>query len=177
MEESILLGIQEHLRSPYLDPVMIFITHLGDSGWFWVVLTGIFLAFSKTRKMGVTSGLALLLSLLINNVCLKNLVARIRPYDQIEALTRLVGEQVDFSFPSGHSASSFAATFVIFLNLPKRYGVPALVLAGLIAFSRLYVGVHYPTDVLFGTLSGIFCAGLAQFLVGKFWGRKKDLTE
>lgn len=174
MEESILLGIQEHLRSPYLDPVMIFITHLGDSGWFWVVLTGIFLVFLGTRKMGATSALALVLSLLINNICLKNLVARIRPYDRIEGLVRLVGEQVDFSFPSGHSATSFAAAFVIFLNLPKRYGIPALVLAGLIAFSRLYVGVHYPTDVLSGMLSGIFCAVLAQFLVGRFWGRKKD---
>lgn len=165
MEETILLWIQEHLRNPYLDPVVIFITHLGDSGWFWVVLTGVFLIFKKTRKTGLSSGLALLFSLLINNVCLKNLVARIRPYDQIEGLTRLVGEQVDFSFPSGHSAASFAAAFAIYLNLPKQYGIPALVLAGLIALSRLYVGVHYPTDVLFGTISGILCALLAQLVV------------
>lgn len=167
MEETILLWIQEHLRNPYLDPVVIFITHLGDSGWFWVVLTGIFLIFSKTRKTGIVSGLALLFSLLVNNVCLKNLVARTRPYDQIRELTRLVGEQVDFSFPSGHSAASFAAAFAIYLNLPKRYGVPALVLAGLIALSRLYVGVHYPTDVLFGSVSGICCALLAQLVVKK----------
>lgn len=167
MEETILLWIQEHLRNPYLDPVVVFITHLGDSGWFWVVLTVILLIFQKTRKAGISSALALVFSLLINNVCLKKLVGRIRPYDQIESLTRLVEEQVDFSFPSGHSAASFAAAFAIYLNLPKRYGLPALALAGLIALSRLYVGVHYPTDVLFGAISGILCGLLAQFVVEK----------
>lgn len=161
MEEAILLWIQESVRNPVLDSVMIFLTHLGDSGWIWIVAAIILLIDKKTRKTGAATGLALVFSLLINNMILKNVVARTRPYEQIEGLERLIEQQVDYSFPSGHSASSFAAAMVIFLCLPRRYGIPAIVLAGLIAVSRLYVGVHYPTDVFFGIISGCVCGYLA----------------
>lgn len=110
----------------------------------------------------MTSLMALVVSLLINNVLLKNLVGRVRPYDLLEGLTPLIGRQWDPSFPSGHTGSSFAAAWVLYRELPKRFGVPALILAGLIGLSRLYVGVHYPTDVLFGVISGIGSGWIAM---------------
>jgi len=154
MEEAILLWIQEFVRNPALTPVMKAVTHLGDMGIFWILAGILLLLCQKTRKAGFTVLLALLFSFLFNNMLLKNVVARVRPYRIIEGLHLLVAEATDLSFPSGHSASSFAAAVVIAGFLPKRYGIAALVLAALIAFSRLYVGIHYPTDVLFGTISG-----------------------
>ncbi len=173
MEETILLWVQEEVRNPVLDEIMLFITHLGDAGWIWIVTTIVLLILTKTRKTGAGMGLALVFSLLINNVFLKNVVARIRPYEQIEELVSLAGRQVDYSFPSGHTASSFAAATVLYLNLPKKYGIPALILAGLISISRIYVGVHYPTDVLAGAVSGIVCGLLAQWVIDKFTQRWK----
>ena len=88
------------------------------------------------------------------NGILKNSFLRIRPYEAIEGLTRLIEAQSDFSFPSGHSASSFAGAVVIYKMVDKKYGMIAIIFASFIAFSRLYVGVHYPTDVLVGIVSG-----------------------
>ncbi len=174
MDGSILLWIQEHIRNPYLDEIVIFITHLGDAGWFWIALTFIMLLFGKTRRAGIVSALALFCSLVVNNGILKNVVARIRPYEQIDSLVLMIEKQVDFSFPSGHSAASFAAATAICLNLPKRFGIPALILAALIALSRLYVGVHYPTDVLSGAVSGIACAWLAQLIFGTVRRKRQE---
>lgn len=161
MEADILLWIQEYVRNPALTPLMKTITHFGDYGMFWILMTILLLLYQRTRKIGLTVGAALLGSLLINNVILKNLVARTRPYEVIEGLQLLVDKAVDLSFPSGHTGSSFAAAVVMFKLLPKRYGTAAMVLACLIGFSRLYIGIHYPTDVLFGMVSG----GLIGFLL------------
>lgn len=154
LEESILLWIQSNVRNEWLTPVFIFITKLGNGGFIWILGSILLLAPKKTRKIGVMAVAALICSVLIDNVMLKNAVARTRPYEVIEGLTSLVGVQKDFSFPSGHTGSSFAAAVVMFRGLPKKFGVPALILAFLIGFSRLYVGVHYPTDVLAGALIG-----------------------
>lgn len=161
MDGEILLWIQEYIRNPVLTPIMKVITALGDAGIFWVLVAILCLCIKKTRRAGATIGLALLFSLIVNNGILKNAVARIRPYEVVEGLQCLVGRAVDFSFPSGHSGSSFAAATVIAYLFPKRYGIPAVILAFLIAFSRLYVGIHYPTDVLVGILDGILLGGLA----------------
>lgn len=154
MEAAILLWIQEYLRNPVITPLMKGITHLGDMGLFWILMAVVLLLYPKTRKAGLAVTAALLVSYLFNNLLLKNLVARTRPYEVIEGLRLLVGKAVDLSFPSGHAASSFAAAAVMAKLLPKRYGIAAVILACLIAFSRLYVGIHYPTDVLFGMVSG-----------------------
>lgn len=169
MEGTILLWIQEHLRSAAATPAMEFITHLGDTAFIWIVMAAVFFAFRRTRATGFQVLAALLGSLVINNLILKNLVARVRPYEVVEGLRLLIERQPDWSFPSGHSASSFAAAAVIFLN-HRRTGWPAVVLAALIAFSRLYVGVHYPTDVLFGALSGI----LIGTAVCRVWARTAE---
>lgn len=161
MEGTILLWIQEYLRNPVLTPIMKVITTLGDAGIFWILVAILCLCIAKTRKAGATIALALLFSLIVNNGILKNAVARIRPYEAVEGLECLMGKAVDFSFPSGHSGASFAAATVIACLFPKKYGIPAIVLAALIAFSRLYVGIHYPTDVLVGIVDGILLGGLA----------------
>ena len=103
-------------------------------------------------------GGSLLGSLVFNNMIVKNIVARPRPYRMIEALSILIPEPGEYSFPSGHTSSSFAAGVVLYLMLPKKYGIPAMVLAFLIGISRLYVGVHYPTDVLGGMVMGTLIA-------------------
>ncbi|MCD8395774.1 MAG: phosphatase PAP2 family protein [Lachnospiraceae bacterium] len=166
MEESILLFIQNNIRNPVLDPVFTAITHLGDGGIFWIILTVFLLCFPKTRRAGAYSACALLGSLLVNNLILKNLVNRTRPYEVIEGLVCLVSPAKDASFPSGHTGASFASAVAIYRQLPKRYGVLLLILAALIAFSRLYVGIHYPTDVLGGLVTGV-ALGLLTNLVGE----------
>lgn len=161
LDSNILLFIQEYIRQDFLTPFVKFITHLGDSGWFWIALSLLLLIPKKTRWVGLTALLALLFGALITNVALKNLVARTRPYEMIEGLRLLIEKQSDYSFPSGHTCASFAAAMVYYKMLPHKYGIPALVLAALIAFSRLYVGVHYPTDVLAGMIIGCAAAWAA----------------
>lgn len=154
LDGNILLWIQEYLRNDFLTPIMTFITSLGNAGIIWILITVVLLFPKKTRKVGILSACALLGSLVVNNVILKNLVARIRPYEVVDGLHLLIEKQVDWSFPSGHTGSSFASAVVLYKNLPKKYGVMALILASLIAFSRLYVGVHYPSDVLAAVITG-----------------------
>ncbi|MGN0482634.1 MAG: phosphatase PAP2 family protein [Lachnospiraceae bacterium] len=173
IDGQILLWIQEHLRCSALTPFFRFITHLGDAGIIWIVLTTILVLIPKTRKVGWMSALSLVFTLIVDNLLLKNIVARIRPYDRIPEIQILIERQRDFSFPSGHTGSSFAAAVVMARNLPKRYGVPALVLAILIAFSRLYVGVHFPTDVAGGAVIGILLALVAEKLCKIIWEKKQ----
>jgi len=158
VEGQILLWIQENLRCDVLTVFFRFITSLGNNGIIWIILTIVLLVVKKYRKVGVMSAAALICSLIINNLLLKNVVARIRPYEVVEGLQRLLPAQSDYSFPSGHTGSSFAAAVIFFMYLPKRYGIPAMVLAVLIAFSRPYLGVHYVSDVLGGAFIGTVIA-------------------
>lgn len=155
---NILLWIQEYIRCDLLTPIFKFFTTLGEGGAIWIAIAILLLFIKKYRKTGVMVGMSLLGSLIFINMIIKNLVARARPYKVIETLTILVSEPKEFSFPSGHAASSFAAGVVLYLMLPKKNGVPALILAVLISLSRLYVGVHYPTDVLGGMIMGTLIA-------------------
>lgn len=164
-EEMILLFVQEVIRNPLLTPFFTAVTRLGDNGILWIVTAAVLLFPKKTRKIGCMMFLALLGSLIINNLFLKNLVARVRPYEAIPELLPLIEKQPDDSFPSGHTASSFAAASILFRRLPRRFGVPALLLAALIAFSRLYLGVHYLSDILCGLASGVVISYAAEAAV------------
>lgn len=177
LDGQILLWIQEYLRLDFLTPIWIVITKLGDAGAVWIVLTVILLMNRKTRTVGCMSALALLSALFVDNIILKNLVARIRPYEVVDGLKLLIEKQGDFSFPSGHTGSSFAAAVVYFTELPKKYGVPLLILAILIGCSRLYVGVHYPSDVLAGAVIGTVLALLARRIVHTIASRKNIRTD
>lgn len=158
LDGNILLWIQEYIRNDFLTPIFKFITHLGDEGYVWIAIAVILLFVKKYRKVGLMVGASLLGSLVFNNMIIKNIVARPRPYRMIEMLSILIPEPGEYSFPSGHTSSSFAAGVVLYLMLPKKYGVPAMILAFLLGISRLYVGVHYPTDVLGGMVMGTLIA-------------------
>lgn len=172
MDGNILLWIQENLRNDILTPVMHFITSLGDRGYIWIVLALILLISKKTRRIGLLTLFALLLAHTLNNVCIKGFIQRTRPYEKVPGLTSLLGTLKSTSFPSGHTASSIAAAAVLYKSLPKAYGIPALILAGLIAFSRMYMGVHYPTDILggilVGTVSALFVLGMDTYFQKNF---------
>ena len=164
-DSSILLWIQDSVRGGFLTPVMTVITHLGDKGIFWILLTLALLIVRKTRPLGVLCAVSMVIGLIVTNLIIKNWVARIRPYELVHGLECIVAKADDFSFPSGHTTNSLACAWVLFRRAPKKWGVPALVLAILIALSRLYVGIHYPTDVLGGAVIGIGSACLALWLV------------
>lgn len=170
-EGDILIWIQNNIRQEWLTPIMKFITSLGNAGIIWIVLSILLLCIKKTRKVGIMCAMALILSLIVNNLILKPIVARTRPYEVIPDLKLLVKKEVDYSFPSGHTGSSFAAGVVMLLKLPKKWGIPAFILAVTIALSRLYVGVHYPTDVLGGAVTGTVC-GIAACLIYAYIERK-----
>ena len=185
---AILLWIQDNVRSDALTPIMKLITHLGDKGLFWIVLTLILLCFKKTRRMGVICALSMAIGLLITNVAIKNVVARPRPYreDMIQGLRLIIEEQKDWSFPSGHTTNSLATAWVIFRRttlsrtggvIGRFLGILALALAILISLSRLYVGVHYPTDVIGGVIIGIFSAEVAIALWKIIYRRNKRLLK
>lgn len=161
MDGSILIWIQDNIRQEWLTPVMKVITSLGNAGLVWIALSVVLVCFRKTRRAGIGCAIALICSLIINNLILKNLVARTRPYEVVDGLKLLVAKASDYSFPSGHSGSSFAASVVMLRLLPKKFGIPAIILATLIALSRLYVGIHYPTDVLAGIITGTICGIIA----------------
>ena len=169
MEANILLWIQENLRADWLDPIMIGITYLGNAGIFWIALSILLLCLPRRRKLGLTCGASLIFDLLAVNLFIKKVVARVRPYEVIEGLTKIIGEQSDYSFPSGHTAASFAVATVLLMRAPKKLSVPMFVLACLISLSRLYVGVHHPTDILGGALIGALCGILAVYLIDFIW--------
>ena len=150
---AILDFIRKYFTCGFLDMIMPIITTLGNAGVLWIVVAVVCLLNKKTRKCGIMMVVALLFSLLIGNIILKPLVARTRPFDINTDIILLIKKPLDFSFPSGHSMASFAAATIIYYN-NKKYGIFSLILAGLIAFSRLYLYVHFPSDVIAGILIG-----------------------
>ena len=165
LDGSILLWIQENLRTDLMTVLMQAATRLGDRGLFWITVTVLFLLFKSTRKTGLALFIGLVINALIVNVWLKNMVGRIRPYEVVGGLKCLIPEPVDPSFPSGHASHAFVAVAVIWIMMSKKYGIIALVISALMAWSRLYLGVHYPSDVIAGILIGIVAGVLGVIIV------------
>lgn len=163
-EYAILDFIQDNLSCPFMDAVMKAISFLGNAGWVWIAVGITLLAIPKTRKIGFTVCGALLLSLLLCNLTIKPLVGRVRPFDLIDGIKLIIDTPTDASFPSGHTSASFAAAVAIFAH-NKKWGALALALAVLIAFSRLYLYVHFPSDVLGGAFLGTLCAVISYYIV------------
>ena len=165
LDGEILLLIQQYLRTDMLTPFMKSVTFLGNGGWFWILCAVVLLAIPKTRKTGYAAVFSLIFGAIVTNLLLKNIVARPRPFAEIEALIPMITKPKDFSFPSGHTTASFAVALVMLRMLPKKFGIPAVVLAALVAFSRLYLGVHYPTDVLTGFVIALVGSTLSVWIV------------
>lgn len=194
-EFELLYAIQG-IHSKLLDNLMIFITKLGDVGFIWLLISIVLIFISmileykskkeklttnydkilKLRYMGLTMIIALILEVFTVNICLKNIVNRPRPFQVDESINMLITASGS-SFPSGHTGSSFAAAVSVFLY-NKKAGIAALVLASLIGFSRMYLFVHFPTDVIGGVVVGIICAFLARKILSKLFSfineKRKD---
>lgn len=172
--------IAEKLWCPALDAIMPWVTLLGDGGIFWIAISVVLICIPKYRKAGLSMGVALLMGLILCNLTLKPLVARMRPYTFVlenygRNITLLVSTPSDFSFPSGHTIASFEAAIALTVH-NRKLGIPATILACLIAFSRLYLYVHYPTDVIASVLLGSGLAILSCYLIKKgyhLWENRK----
>lgn len=159
------------LKTEYLDKIMVFFTLLGENGFLWIALSIVLVCFQRTRKIGICVALALVLDFLLVNITIKPLVSRARPFALKDDIELLINAPKDFSFPSGHTAASFAAAVSVFL-FNKKWGSVLLVVSAIIAFSRLYLYVHYPTDVFGGIICGCLVAAIAYYITTK---TKKDV--
>lgn len=164
-EFNILNGIQDLFQSGSMDTVMPVITALGNGGLFWIAIGLIFTMKKQTRLMGICMLTAMFFEVLSCNVILKPLIARPRPFTADPSRILLIPAPADYSFPSGHTAVSFAAASAVFSIGKKKLGLVFGIMAVLIAFSRLYLYVHYPTDVLAGMVIGILCGLAASKIV------------
>ncbi|MGN0362628.1 MAG: phosphatase PAP2 family protein [Bilifractor sp.] len=163
MDVAILVFIRDHLRFEWLTPVMQAVSAFGFFGW--VVLTVVFLLFRRTRPVGRVCAVSLGIEAFLVNLVLKLLIARIRPFNAFDYLMPIGKLPTDYSFPSGHTANSFAVALVALHMLPKKAGIPLVVLASVVAYSRLYLGVHYPSDVICGFLVALIISQVVWYLM------------
>lgn len=157
IEREILFFIQNHLHNEILDKVMIFITFLGDRGFVWILLSLILILNKKYRYIGILTLISLMLCTIIGEGIIKNIIGRPRPFTDYPSINLLIKPLKSFSFPSGHTASSFAAAGVL-IKYFKKYRIIIIVFACVMAFSRLYLFVHYPGDILAGIVLGLLCS-------------------
>lgn len=164
IDNYILQYIQNNMRTPIMDIIMPVITSIGNRFTIWMLVGLILVITKKYRRYGLMIILSLILCFIIGNLSLKPLIGRIRPFDVAPLLDALlIKPPTDFSFPSGHAMSSFASAVILFY-MDKKVGSLALILSTLIGFSRLYLYVHYPSDVFCGMLIGILLGNIAIIL-------------
>lgn len=172
LDQQALVWIAEHLRCGLLDPLMKFYTQLGNTGLLFIALALLMLCFKGTRRTGASALCAMLIGLVVVNFTIKPLVSRPRPWLVIEDFVNLVPEHDPNSFPSGHTNAAFAFALAVCAAAPKRWmKIAAVCGAVLMGLSRLYVGVHFPSDVLAGAVIGSLCGLLGAWLIQKVWER------
>lgn len=167
MDFAILDFIQNTMVNPVMNIIMMIFSYMGEAGAVWIIAAIIMLFFRKTRATGVIMLAAMALGLLVGELGLKNIICRTRPFLVNTSVKPFIHAPLSYSFPSGHTTASFAAALVIAVRQKRGWAVAAYVLAALIAFSRLYNYVHYPTDVLAGMILGTLCALLMLFIFKK----------
>lgn len=159
-------------------PIVRFITMFGNAGLFWILISLVLILNKKTRKLGILAGLSLLLCFIVCNLWLKPTIDRTRPWVLFEEVRRLIPAPHDPSFPSGHSANSMACAMAILLNGKKKcYGAAAVTLAVLIALSRLYLGVHFPSDVVGGLVLGVLSAVIVYYANARYERRRDEISD
>lgn len=154
---EILDYIQEVVSNTFLDKLMIFMTVLGNKGVIWIISSLVLLINKKTRRVGIMAITALILTGILGEGVIKPLVKRARPFVDQPSFNLMIKPPSTYSFPSGHTASSFAVAGVLTREF-KKYGIVFLILAALIACSRIYLFVHYPSDVVAGIIMGLICS-------------------
>lgn len=170
LDFTILDYIRDNLSNTLLDKIMPLFTHLGDAGIIWILIAVYLLIMKKYRKYGIMMVLALILDFLLCNILLKEIVGRARPFEVRPYIDIIINKPQDPSFPSGHTAISFAAASVLFY-MDKRTGIFSIIIASIIAFSRLYLYVHYPTDVLSGIIVGVLCGVISINIYKRYIGK------
>ena len=158
------------MHGKIMDSVMVFITTLGNSGLIWIAISLVLILNKKYRNIGYMALLALLLSSFAGDLVLKNIVHRLRPSANLSPAMLLIDKPLSYSFPSGHAMSSFAVAGVLAMQM-KKYSVWFIGIATSIAFSRLYLYVHYPSDVLAGMLLGLLCSYATILIFNKYLQR------
>ncbi len=171
-----ILDYIQNIRTDELDFIIPLITKLANGGIIWIVLCIALLIFPKTRRAGVLVAIALVTESIVCNLLIKPIVARTRPYDINTSVKLLIGRQIDYSFPSGHTSASFAVAFALLAAKQKKLFVMTLILSVLIAFTRLYLYVHFPTDIfagmIIGIVFGILSAPIYEFITKKYNSKK-----
>lgn len=162
-EFYILDFIHKYFSNPVMDVIMKFVSFLGSIGIIWIVLTIILLFTKKHRSLGRSLAVNLGLDLVACNLIIKPIVARLRPFEFNQSINLVVSAPTDSSFPSGHTLFAFAAATIFFIY-NKKVGLLMYLFACVMAFSRLYLYVHFPTDVAFGAVLGIILAIISHLL-------------
>lgn len=195
--EKNLLDWFQGFHNPVLDKINLFVTSLGDAGIFWIALTLFMLIcvgtrawmnsdhktlktfiFAHQKQIAWASFWALVLSVFIVNIVLKRVTVRCRPAWILDPLNQMLVFQDDYSFPSGHTSASFASAVAIYRN-NKKWGIPAIVLAACIAVSRLYLFIHWPTDVFVSLFIGVFCGVVGSWIAKKIqekFGKSQEVS-
>lgn len=180
LDETILRWIEAHLRLSWLNGPVMFYSTLGNAGLLFIVATLLLLCFRRTRKMGAAAAAGLIVDLLVVNVTIKPLVSRPRPWLTMAGFQNLLTSSDPNSFPSGHTCAAFAFAAAICMTAPKKWmKAAALIVAALMGLSRLYVGVHYPSDVLAGAVIGTVCGLLGAWIIRRFtqWRQSRKAAE
>lgn len=165
-DSSILNFIRDNMHGPIMDKVMVISTYLGNGGIIWIIIAMALMISKKYRRIGFMALAALILSTILGEEIIKNIVQRIRPSANISATSLLITKPLSYSFPSGHTMSSFAVAGVLAKYL-RIYALEFLSLASLISFSRLYLYIHYPTDILAGVILGLICSEIIIWIFNK----------
>jgi undecaprenyl-diphosphatase len=171
IDTSILEFIRNNLHTPILDRVMIFFTNIGESGAVWLLIALGLIISKKYRKVGLMMLVALVIGYLLGEGVLKHIFKRERPFTHVPGIELLAKRPKSYSFPSGHTTSSFAAAGILAYSF-KKYAPGFYLLAGLIAFSRLYLYMHYPSDVLGGIILGTLSCIVTIYIFKKFIKKK-----
>lgn len=166
-DTAVLNFINSYFHNSVLDRIMPLITYIGNMGLIWIIISVVLLVNKKYRKTGIMVIGTLIMASVLGEGIIKHLVQRPRPCVDIPAFKLLIAKPLSYSFPSGHTTSSFAAAGILMKEF-KRYRIYIILLASMIAFSRLYLDVHYPTDIIGGIILGLLCSIIANFLVTRY---------